>query len=95
MTQEEVKQIIHEFPDRAIRWLLETPDNVKGLLLTTVAADLAKHIDYTHLQRLDRTFISDNFRKREADLIFTAPFLDEQKGTTREVIILDAFSRTA
>jgi hypothetical protein len=86
MHQDEIKQIIHEFPDRAIRWLLETPDNVKGLLLTAVA-DLAKHIDYTHLQRLDRTFISDNFRKREADLVFTAPFLDEQKGITREVII--------
>ena len=84
MHKDEIKQIIHEFPDRAIRWLLETPDNVKGLLLTAVA-DLAKHIDYTQLQRLDRTFISDNFRKREADLVFTAPFLDEQK--TREVII--------
>ena len=82
--QNEINQIIHEFPDRAIRWLLETPDNVQGLLLSAVA-DLAKHIDYTRLQRLDRTFISDNFRKREADLVFIAPFLDEQK--TREVII--------
>ena len=42
--QDEIKQIIHEFPDRAIRWLLETPDNVKGLLLATVA-DLAKRSD--------------------------------------------------
>jgi len=84
--QDEIKQIIHEFPDRAIRWLLETPDNVKGLLLSAVA-DLAKRIDYTRLQRLDRTFISDNFRKREADLVFTAPFLDEQEEITREVII--------
>jgi hypothetical protein len=84
MYQDEIKQIIHEFPDRAIRWLLETPDNVKGLLLAAVD-DLAKHIDYSRLQRLDRTFISDNFRKREADLVFTAPFTDEQE--TREVII--------
>jgi len=53
--QNEIKQIIHEFPDRAIR----SPDNVRGLLLAVVA-DLAKHIDYNHLQRLDRTFISDN-----------------------------------
>jgi hypothetical protein len=82
--QNEINQIIHEFPDRAIRWLLETPDNVKGLLLAVVA-DLAKNIDYIHLQRLDRTFISDNFRKREADLVFTAPFIDEQE--TREIII--------
>jgi hypothetical protein len=84
MNQDEIKQIIYEFPDRAIRWLLETPDNVKGLLLVAVD-DLAKHIDYSRLQRLDRTFISDNFRKREADLVFTAPFTDEQE--TREVII--------
>jgi hypothetical protein len=84
MYKEEIKQIIYEFPDRAIRWLLETPDNVKGLLLAAVD-DLAKHIDYSRLQRLDRTFISDNFRKREADLVFTAPFIDKQE--TREVII--------
>jgi len=84
--QNEINQIIHEFPDRAIRWLLETPDNVKGLLLAVVA-DIAKNIDYNHLQRLDRTFISDNFRKREADLVFTAPFIDEQDEITREVII--------
>jgi hypothetical protein len=84
MYQDEIKQIIYEFPDRAIRWLLETPDNVKGLLLAAVD-DLAKCIDYSRLLRLDRTFISDNFRKREADLVFTAPFTDEQE--TREVII--------
>jgi len=56
-------------------------------LLLSAVADLAKHIDYTRLQRLDRTFISDNFRKRDADLVFIAPFLDEQEEITREVII--------
>jgi hypothetical protein len=25
--QEEIKQIIHDFPDKAIRWLLETPEH--------------------------------------------------------------------
>jgi hypothetical protein len=57
---------VREFPDRSIRWLLETPDNVKALL-QIVAYDLAKQIDYTKLKRIDRTFISDDFRKHEAE----------------------------
>ncbi|MEK7398813.1 MAG: hypothetical protein AAB116_17920 [Candidatus Poribacteria bacterium] len=52
--------IIREFPDRSIRWLLETPDNLRGLLLT-VAKDLAKRIDYTRTELLNRTFILDYF----------------------------------
>ncbi len=86
MYKKEIKDIIREFPDRAIRWLLETPENVRGLL-SLVVSDLAKRIDYSQIQRLDRTFISDNFRKREADLVFTAPFTDEIEGSIREVII--------
>jgi len=30
--QEDIKALIREFPDRAIRWLLETPENLHGLL---------------------------------------------------------------
>lgn len=82
--KDEIKYIIHDFPDRALKWLLETPENVKGLLLAVVD-DLARNIDYSRLQRIDRTFISDNFRKREADLVFIAPFIDDQED--REVII--------
>jgi len=33
--QKELINIIREFPDRSIRWLLETPDNLRGLLLIT------------------------------------------------------------
>ena len=72
MRQEELIPLIREFPDRSIRWLLETPDNVRGLLLA-MAADLAERIDYAQLRRLDRTFIPDSFRKREADMVFMAP----------------------
>jgi hypothetical protein len=86
MRKKEIKDLIHDFPDRAIRWLLETPDNVRGLL-SVVVAGLAKRIDYSRIQRLDRTFIADNFRKREADLVFTAPFTDETEGSIGEVII--------
>ncbi|MBI1925209.1 Rpn family recombination-promoting nuclease/putative transposase [Candidatus Poribacteria bacterium] len=86
MPPEELIPLIREFPDRSIRWLLETPANVRGLLLA-VAADLAEQINYTHLQRVDRTFILDSFRKREADMIFLASFSDDFTQPPREVII--------
>ena len=86
MSQEDLIPLIREFPDRSIRWLLETPDNVRGLLLT-VAADLAEQIDYARLQRLDRTFVLDSFRKREADIVFMAPFLERSGETPLEIII--------
>lgn len=56
MYEKEIKDIIREFPDRAIRWLLETPENIRGLL-SIIVEDLAKRIDYSKIQRLDRTFM--------------------------------------
>jgi predicted transposase YdaD len=78
--------LVREFPDRAIRWLLETPDNLRGLLLT-INKDIAERIDYTNIERIERTFIEDDFRKREADILFKAKFLDEANKTQREFII--------
>ena len=86
MRREELIPLIREFPDRSIRWLLETPDNVRGLLLA-ISVDLAERISYTQLQRLDRTFIPDSFRKREADVVLTAPFSGEPGEPPHEVII--------
>lgn len=86
MQREDLIPLIREFSDRSIRWLLETPDNVRGLLLT-VAADLAEQIDYTQLQQLDRISVPDNLRKREADMVFMAPFSDRSGEPPHEVII--------
>jgi len=78
--------MIREFPDQAIRLILETPDIVRGLLLVAIS-DLAKQINYDKLQQLNRTFIMDNFRKLEADMVFTAPFVDSSGESPYEVII--------
>jgi len=83
MQQEEIIALIREFPDRSIRWLLETPDNLYGLLLISIG-DLAKRIDYKRLEQLNRTFIQEDFRKREADMVFIAPFSEK---TEHEVLI--------
>jgi len=86
MLKEEILPLIREFPDRSIQWLLETPDNVRGLMLI-IASDLAEHIDYTRLKRVNKTFISDDLQKHEADMIFTAPFSDEAEDNPKEIII--------
>jgi len=83
---EELIQLVREFPDRSTKWLLGSPENLRGFLLAVVS-DIAQGIDYTRLVKLERTFISEKFRKREADMVFTAPFIDEKDGTTREIII--------
>ena len=86
ISREELKPLIREFPDRSIRWLLETPDNLYGLLLVVIG-DLAKSINYSKLQQVNRTFIQDNFRKREADMLFIAPFSEGAEQTEYEVLI--------
>lgn len=86
MEDNELIQLVREFPDRSTKWLLGSPENLRGFLLTAVS-DIAQRIDYTRLMKLERTFIGENFRKREADLVFTAPFIDEKDGETREIII--------
>ena len=84
--EQELIQLIREFSDRSIKWLLETPDNVRGLLLA-IASDLAKRIDYSKLEKIDKTFIHDDFRKREADILFTVPFIEDPEKPNQEVII--------
>jgi len=86
MKRAELISLVREFPDRSIQWLLETPDNVCGLL-TILSSDLASRINYNQLRNLKRTFILDNFRKREADIVFEAPFVDESENIPSEVII--------
>ena len=75
MKRAELINLVREFPDRSIQWLLETPDNVCGLL-KIISSDLASRINYNQLRNLKRTFILDNFRKREADIVFEDPFVN-------------------
>ncbi len=77
---------VREFPDRGTKWLLESPENT-GCLLRIINLDLAECIDASRLQHIPTTFIPDNLRKQEADVIFLAPFKDLVEGAEREVMI--------
>ena len=75
---------IEHFHDRSTRWLLEDPDNVRGLL-EIVAAHLADRLDFSRLLHVNRSFIPDNLREQESDLVYRVPFHGE--SATDELLI--------
>jgi len=75
---------IREFADRGTLWLLESPENLRGLL-RLVAADLADRLDFSRATRINRSFVPDDLHKQEADLLYRVPF--HEGGAPREVLV--------
>lgn len=75
---------IEHFADRSIRWLLEDKENVRGLL-EIVAEHLVAHLDFSQLVPINRSFIPDNLREQESDIVYSVPFRSESK--TDELLI--------
>jgi hypothetical protein len=75
-----------QFWDRSIRKLLQRPDRVRELV-RLVALELVDHLDFSRLEKVERTFILEDYREREADLVFVLPFLEETEQGLREVIV--------
>ncbi|MBM3238686.1 hypothetical protein FJZ31_20525 [Candidatus Poribacteria bacterium] len=69
---------VREFADRGTKWLLESPENVLGLL-QILDFNLSTKIDFSRLHDEKKTFILDNLRQQESDLVVTAPFWDEER----------------
>jgi hypothetical protein len=62
-----------DFPDRAIRLLLEHPAHLQQLV-SAVAPHLAPGFDFARTVLLNRTFPMPDWRRREADLLFHVPY---------------------
>ena len=77
---------VREFADRGTKWLLESPENVSGLL-QILDVNISRKIDFSRLHDEKKSFILDNLRQQESDLVFTAPFFDEEAGTEGKVLI--------
>src|SRR5438105_3513795 len=69
----ETEPPVREFADRGTLWLLDLPENLRGLL-KLVAADLVDKLDFSKAERLNRSFIPDDLQKQEADLLYKVPF---------------------
>jgi hypothetical protein len=54
---------LHDFPDRAIRRLLEDPHNLRELI-ADLLPDAVARFDFEHVEPVDRTFLLDDWRRR-------------------------------
>ncbi|MDE0397724.1 MAG: Rpn family recombination-promoting nuclease/putative transposase [Candidatus Poribacteria bacterium] len=76
------------FPDRSARWLLSNPDNLHGLL-EIIGNDLVGSLDFRRVRRVNTTFIADNLREQESDLVFLLPFRDADEMEVMIYILLE------
>lgn len=75
------------FADRAIRDALVDPLNLREFL-HGVIPELVGRFDFTRLEVVDPSFLLDDWRKREADVLVRLPFHDEPADRTVLVCIL-------
>ncbi len=83
--QELSKVSSHQFPDRSAKWLIRQRENLEALL-KMVAGQLADALDFARVTQVNRSFISEELRTQESDMIFRIPFRDPT-GTCEEVIV--------
>ncbi len=65
--------LLRDFPDRAIRQLLENRDNLRQFL-AAAAPDLADALDCDCAELQPPAFPLDDWRHRESDLLFLIPY---------------------
>ena len=73
------------FPDRSAKWLIRQREHLQALL-EMLAGEIADALDFGRVEQLHRSFISDELRTQESDMIFSVPFR-EPTAKCEEVII--------
>ncbi|MBI4564968.1 MAG: Rpn family recombination-promoting nuclease/putative transposase [Planctomycetes bacterium] len=66
-----------------MRSLLQSPGNLRALL-HIVAPEIAGGFDVAKVSRLERTFVQETFRQREADCILRLPYRPRDASPERE-----------
>jgi predicted transposase/invertase (TIGR01784 family) len=64
--------------DRGYKRLFSNPEMVRQLLTGFVDEDWVHHIDYSTLEKLDKSFINEAFARREADIIYKVKLQDSE-----------------
>ena len=78
---------VEQFPDRSTRWLFEDGDNIRGLL-EIIDPELEEPVDFSQMTRLGGSFIFDNLRERESDIVVSVPFRRESEADELLIYIL-------
>lgn len=79
---------LHDFPDRAIRRLLENPANLRDLL-ASLLPDLVDRLDFDRIEPVGREFLLEDWRRRESDLLFRLPFRTDPNAWTVICVLLE------
>ena len=83
---EELSQISnHQYPDGSAKWLIRQREHLEALV-KMVADQLADALDFGRVTQVNRSFITDELRTQESDMIFRIPFRDPT-GACEEVIV--------
>ena len=61
------------FPDRSAKWLIRQREHLQALV-AMLAGEIADALDFERVEQLNRSFISDELRTQESDMIFSVPF---------------------
>lgn len=75
--------IVH-FHDRIIRWLLEEREFVRGLI-DLIDSSIVTHLEFHKLKHVNRSYIPDNLREQESDIVFTVPL---HRGKQTEELLI-------
>src|SRR4051794_6150691 len=65
----------HDFPDRVIRDALVHPANLRALV-GRVAPEVAEKLDFERREVVNRSYLLDDWRRREADVLVRIPYRD-------------------
>jgi hypothetical protein len=58
---------------------MELPHNLRDLLADALP-EIAARFDFDHVETVPRTFLLDDWRRRESDLLFRLPFASQPDG---------------
>lgn len=67
-------QQIHQPHDKAFKFLLASKKVFIQLLRSFVDRGWVEHVDEVHLERVDKSYIAQDFRGREADMVYRMEF---------------------
>ena len=88
---EEIRSLLDtrggHYVDKSARWLFKDVEKVRGLV-TILAKDLVKHLDFDQMRIQNRSFVDDTLRDLQSDMVFTVPFRNTSEANDLLIYIL-------
>lgn len=86
-------QLPRDFPDRAVRDALTTPANLRTVVHRAIPA-LADKLDYLRMEVVAPSFLLDDWRHRDADILVRVPMLGQEGRSVFVCVLVEHQSAT-